>query len=244
MKAQESRPLQSESPLTVVPFRLRTAGDVSGTAQIRADQWYEVPSDWSLTLIDTKRTADPDDDVETALTPSDASGYTFEIDVQEKRAMARRHPARLGGEASQTQETSAPRPHRPETLRLTDASASKTQSPANSTPRFKVRVNASGTPVDPAADAHVEDRYAVSGPSPNPVQGGATLDIAVHRSQDVQVALYNVLGQQVATVHRGTLPGEKTTSLRLDVSSLSSGVYFVQIDGEDFTTTKKVTVIR
>ncbi|PSQ81498.1 MAG: hypothetical protein BRD46_02045 [Bacteroidetes bacterium QS_8_68_15] len=244
IKAQESRPMDADSPLEV-PFKMQTAGSIEGTARLRATQWYEVPSDWSLTLIDTKGTADPDDDEETALTRSDASGYTFKIDAPEKQAMAQRHPARLGGDVSRTQGTSTPRPHRPEALPLADAPESKTQSPANSTPRFKVRVNASGTPVDPAAsDAHVEDRYAVSEPSPNPVQGDATLDIAVHRSQDVQVALYNVIGQQVATVHRGTLPGEETTSLRLDVSSLSSGVYFVQIDGEDFTTTKQVTVIR
>jgi hypothetical protein len=340
IKAQESRPMDAESPLEV-PFQMQTAGSIEGTARLRATQWYEVPSDWSLTLIDTKGTADPDDDVETALTRSDASGYTFEIDAPEKRAITGRHPTRLGGDASRTQGTSTPRPHRPEALRLADAPESKTLSPADSIPRFTVRVSASGDrlPVELAAfDARVEDRrarlswqtagetnnagfyvqhrplpsddetttpaewsslgfvegagttdqsrrytfeteqlspgphafrlrqvdtdgravhsqplevtvsmeapYAVSGPSPNPVQGGATLDVAVRRAQDVQVALYNVLGQRVATVHRGTLPGEETTSLRLDASSLSSGVYFVRVDGEDFATTKQVTVVR
>ena len=340
MKSQESRPMDAESPLEV-PFQMQTAGSIEGTARLRATQWHKVPSDWSLTLIDTKGTADPDDDVETALTRSDASGYTFEIDAPEKRAITGRRPTRLGGDAPRTQGTSTPRPHRPETLRLADAPESKTLSPADSIPRFTVRVNASGDrlPVELAAfDARVEDRRArlswqtagetnnagfyvqhrplpsddettthaewsslgfvegagttdrsrrytfeteqlspgphafrlrqvdtdgravhsrplevtvsmeaphmVSGPSPNPVQGGATLDVAVRRAQDVQVALYNVLGQRVATVHRGTLPGEETTSLRLDASSLSSGVYFVRVDGEDFTTTKQVTVVR
>lgn len=340
MKSQESRPMDAESPLEV-PFQMQTAGSIEGTARLRATQWHKVPSDWSLTLIDTKGTADPDDDVETALTRSDASGYTFEIDAPEKRVITGRRPTRLGGNASRTQGTSTPRPHRPEALRLADAPESKTLSPADSIPRFTVRVNASGDrlPVELAAfDARVEDRrarlswqtvgetnnagfyvqhrplpsddetttpaewsslgfvegagttdrsrrytfeteqlspgphafrlrqvdtdgravhsqplevtvsmeapYAVSGPSPNPVQGGTTLDVAVRRAQDVQVALYNVLGQRVATVHRGTLPGEETTSLRLDASSLSSGVYFVRVDGEDFTTTKQVTVVR
>jgi hypothetical protein len=340
IKAQESRPMDAESPLEV-PFQMQTAGSIEGTARLRATQWHKVPSDWSLTLIDTKGTADPDDDVETALTRSDASGYTFEIDAPEKRVITGRHPTRLGGDASRTQGTSTPRPHRPEALRLADAPESKTLSPADSIPRFTVRVSASGDrlPVELAAfDARVEDRRAhlswqtagetnnagfyvqhrplpsddetttptewsslgfvegagttdrsrrytfeteqlspgphafrlrqvdtdgravhsqplevtvsmeaphmVSGPSPNPVQGGATLDVAVRRAQDVQVALYNVLGQRVATVHRGTLPGEETTSLRLDASSLSSGVYFVRVDGEDFTTTKQVTVVR
>ena len=343
IKAQESRPMDAESPLEV-PFQMQTAGSIEGTARLRATQWHKVPSDWSLTLIDTKGTADSDDDVETALTRSDASGYTFEIDAQEKRAITGRHPTRLGGGASRgtsTQGTSTPRPHRPEALRLADAPESRALSQTDSIPRFTVRVEGTGDrpPVELAAfDARVEDRrarlswqtasetnnagfyvqhrplpsddetttpaewsslgfvegagttdrsrrytfeteqlspglhafrlrqvdtdgravhskplevtvsmeapYAVSGPSPNPVQGGTTLDVAVRRAQDVQVALYNVLGQRVATVHRGTLPGEETTSLRLDASSLSSGVYFVRVDGEDFTTTKQVTVVR
>ena len=162
IKAQESRPMDAESPLEV-PFQMQTAGSIEGTARLRATQWYEVPSDWSLTLIDTKGTADPDDDVETALTRSDASGYTFEIDTQEKRVITGRHPTRLGGDASRTQGTSPPRPHRPEALRLADAPESKTLSPADSAPRFTVRVNASGDrlPVELAAfDARVEDRRA------------------------------------------------------------------------------------
>ena len=162
MKSQESRPMDAESPLEV-PFQMQTAGSIEGTARLRATQWYEVPSDWSLTLIDTKGTADPDDDVETALTRSGASGYTFEIDAQEKRAILGRHPTRLGGDAPRTQGTSPPRPHRPEALRLADAPESKTLSPADSIPRFTVRVSASGDrlPVELAAfDARVEDRRA------------------------------------------------------------------------------------
>jgi hypothetical protein len=345
IKAQESRPMDAESPLKV-PFRVQTAGAIEGTAHLRATQWHEVPSGWSLTLVDTKGTDTPADDVETALTRSDTSEYTFAIETPEKRATARRHPTRLDGDASQTQGASTPRPRRPEALRLADTPENKTLSAADSIPRFTVRVTASGDrlPVELAAfDARATGRRArlswqtagetnnagfyvqhrplpsgeetttptdnspaewssvgfvegagttgrsrryafeteelspgphafrlrqidmggraaysqplevtvameashmVSGPSPNPVRGGATLDVAVRRAQDVQVALYNVLGQRVATAYRGTLPGEETTTLRVDASWLSSGVYFARVDGEDFTTTKRLTVVR
>ena len=342
IKAQESRPMDAESPLEV-PFRVQTAGSIEGTARLRATQWHKVPSGWAVTLIDTKGTKGPDDDVETALTRSGASGYTFEIDAQEKRAITRWHPTRLGGASRGTpmQGTSTPRPRRPEALRLADAPESRALSPADSIPRFKVRVEGTGDrlPVELAAfDARVKERRArlswqtagetnnagfyvqhrplssgeeattpaewsslgfvegagttdqsrqyafeteelspgphafrlrqvdtggravhskplevtvsmeashmVSGPSPNPVQGSATLDVAVRRAQDVEVALYNVLGQRVATAYRGTLPGEKTKPIRLDASTLSSGVYFVRVDGEEFTATKRVTVVR
>ena len=79
---------------------------------------------------------------------------------------------------------------------------------------------------------------------PNPVQQQATVEVAVKEKADVTIALYNTLGQKVKTLYRGRMPAEQTKRLSLDASTLSSGLYFVRMQGAGFTATKRITVVR
>ena len=82
---------------------------------------------------------------------------------------------------------------------------------------------------------------------PNPITSRQTPTVrfAVEKSQPVTVEVYNTLGQRVRTLYNDT---PRTTgqfiSLDLDASSLSSGVYFIRMQGESFTTTEKLVVVR
>jgi hypothetical protein len=81
---------------------------------------------------------------------------------------------------------------------------------------------------------------------PNPARERATVELAVKERQDVTVAVYDVLGRRVTTLHRGRLPAQETKRLSLGASEagLTSGTYFVRVQGEGFAATERLTVVR
>jgi hypothetical protein len=87
----------------------------------------------------------------------------------------------------------------------------------------------------------------LSGPSPNPVRAGATLRFGVQNPGTATVVLYNVLGQRIATLYEGTPPSEEMQTIRLDSQTLagvSSGMYFVRLEANGASTTRRVTIAR
>ena len=82
---------------------------------------------------------------------------------------------------------------------------------------------------------------------PNPITSRQTPTVrfAVEESQPVTVEVYNTLGQRVRMLYDDTptTTGQFIT-LDLDARSLSSGIYFIRMRGESFTTTEKLVVVR
>ncbi len=81
---------------------------------------------------------------------------------------------------------------------------------------------------------------------PNPVQSGMATELTIQPEQsgDVTVALYNVLGQRVQTLHSGQARADDVLRLTLDTSRLSSGMYFVRANGSSVRQTERITVVR
>jgi len=78
---------------------------------------------------------------------------------------------------------------------------------------------------------------------PNPVRTSARGTLVLREAQTVQAVVYDVLGRAVQTVHDGPMtPGKN--DLMLDASALGSGRYFLRIEGESFSTTESITVVR
>jgi len=77
---------------------------------------------------------------------------------------------------------------------------------------------------------------------PNPAQSQAVVRYAVPENQDVAIRLYDTLGRQVRTVFRGKQEGRKKQ--QIDLSGLSSGVFFLRLRAEGATKTQKLTVVR
>jgi hypothetical protein len=103
----------------------------------------------------------------------------------------------------------------------------------------QVDLDGSPTHTDPVTvDVSLDGAYSVSAVSPNPLRGRGTVSVTVRQSQPVTATVYNVLGQQVATLHDGPFPAQTPTTLRLG-SALSSGVYFLRVEGESFAVTRK-----
>ena len=92
----------------------------------------------------------------------------------------------------------------------------------------------------------VDGNVFVSGPNPNPTTRftqNTRIDITVDRSQNVSVSMYNMLGQRVYQENL-RLDDNVATAIQIPVRQLSSGVYFIRIQGRLFETTQKMAVTR
>ncbi len=86
--------------------------------------------------------------------------------------------------------------------------------------------------------------YALSAAYPNPFRTQAQLTLVLARGQDVQVVLYNTLGQRVALVHEGPLTLNTEHVLAIEGRGLPSGLYFVQVRGDSFRATRRITLVK
>jgi len=80
-------------------------------------------------------------------------------------------------------------------------------------------------------------------PAPNPARQSATVRFGVRKASPVTVAIYDVLGRQVATLYEGPAPSEQMKTVRLEANRLSSGTYFVRLSTEGRTTVQQLTVV-
>ena len=86
--------------------------------------------------------------------------------------------------------------------------------------------------------------FNIVSPYPNPFRQRVTFTLTVAKTQQVDVTAYNQLGQRVATLHHGELAPNTEHTFRLEADRLSSGVYFIQIRGEEFSAMKRAILVR
>jgi len=94
------------------------------------------------------------------------------------------------------------------------------------------------------AVVELQGPFELVAPYPNPFRQRATFTLMVAEAQQVDITAYNQLGQRVATLHRGTLEPDAEHTFRLAARRLSSGLYFIQIHGETFSTTERAVLVR
>jgi hypothetical protein len=80
--------------------------------------------------------------------------------------------------------------------------------------------------------------------APNPVRNRATVTLRARTEQEITVALYDVLGRRVRTLYDASLTPGRAQTLRLDPSGLSSGLYLLRADGEQFQIIRRVTIVQ
>jgi hypothetical protein len=81
------------------------------------------------------------------------------------------------------------------------------------------------------------------GPYPNPVREAATLDLTVQERQTVTIEVFNTIGERIFRDQR-VLPARTATPIRLDVGRFSSGVYFLRVQGDGFSTDRRMVVVK
>ncbi len=94
----------------------------------------------------------------------------------------------------------------------------------------------------------VPDRFSLAQNFPNPFNPSTVIRYDLTRAADVQLAIYNLLGQEVARLVNGNQhAGAHTATWRgLDSegNSVSSGVYFYRLESEGFQQTRKMLLMR
>ena len=90
----------------------------------------------------------------------------------------------------------------------------------------------------------VAGTHALSAVAPNPVGDAARLSLTVARAQDVEAAVYDVLGRRVQALFAGPMAEGEARTFRVDAAALAPGAYVVRAQGEHFAETARFTVAR
>jgi len=92
-------------------------------------------------------------------------------------------------------------------------------------------------------DGEVPTRIALGQNYPNPFNPTTTIEFAVERAQHVRLAVYDLLGREVAVLVDGQQPAG-TFRVTFDATDLSSGLYLYRISTDSGSTTRKMTLIK
>ena len=79
--------------------------------------------------------------------------------------------------------------------------------------------------------------------APNPFRSATRMRLTVPEAQRVEAIVYNTLGQRVRSVLDRRIGANEPVDLKIGADDLSSGAYFVRVQGERFEATRKVVVV-
>jgi len=100
-----------------------------------------------------------------------------------------------------------------------------------------------GVPVGVEAGKEMPQSFALSQNYPNPFNPSTTIKYELPRTSQVTLSVYDILGRQVSV-----LVSERRNAgvheVKLDGSTLASGVYFYRLQAGDFVRTRKLVLLR
>jgi len=85
--------------------------------------------------------------------------------------------------------------------------------------------------------------YSLDQNYPNPFNPSTNISFTLPATSTISLKVYNVLGQEVATVASGTYSAGVHT-VTFDASKLSTGVYFYKLEAGSFVTVKKMMLLK
>lgn len=94
-----------------------------------------------------------------------------------------------------------------------------------------------------SVDNSVPANFELSQNYPNPFNPSTVISYQVPAESKVTLKLYNILGNEVSTLVNEVKPAGKY-DVKFNASNLTSGIYFYTISAGNFTSTKKMTLIK
>jgi hypothetical protein len=126
---------------------------------------------------------------------------------------------------------------------VTDISGNSRPNPAGSKPDIGAYESPLATEVINFAETKIPQSYFLAQNYPNPFNPSTTIEFAIPKSAFVTLKVYNLLGEEVAT-----LVAEQREAgihkLNWDAKGLASGVYLYQLEAGSFKQSKKLILMR
>lgn len=97
-------------------------------------------------------------------------------------------------------------------------------------------------PTDPDTTKAVDASFEISGP--NPAVTGTSVTFRVSEVGPVKIALYDLLGREVAALFDRTVPAGTQRSIRVPVRELAAGMYLIRMRFPGFTRTRTIRIVR
>jgi len=85
--------------------------------------------------------------------------------------------------------------------------------------------------------------YALSQNYPNPFNPATNINFSLGKVSNVELTVYNVLGQKVATLVNKRMPAG-AYQVTWDASGMSSGLYFYTMKADNLKITRKMMIIK
>jgi len=95
----------------------------------------------------------------------------------------------------------------------------------------------------PVTEVVLPTEFALANAYPNPFNPTTTIDYSIADPCYVTLTVFNVAGQEVATLVDGELE-RGFYDVTFDAADLASGVYFYKLNAGDFSAIKKMTLIK
>lgn len=89
----------------------------------------------------------------------------------------------------------------------------------------------------------IPDKYALGQNYPNPFNPETSINFSLPKSSNAKLIVYNSLGMQVAELVNEKLSAGEY-NYKFNASALSSGIYFYTLETPDFSSTKKMTLVK
>lgn len=99
------------------------------------------------------------------------------------------------------------------------------------------------TSVTEFAESKMPTQFELQQNYPNPFNPTTTISFSIPNSEFVKLSIYNTLGQQVATLVNEQLNAGQY-KLLFDASNLVSGIYYYRIEAGNFSSTKRLVLLR
>ena len=90
----------------------------------------------------------------------------------------------------------------------------------------------------------VPNEYGLNQNYPNPFNPTTTIEITLAQNSKVLLKVYNVLGQEVATLLDGEMQAGVLHRVPFDASRFSSGIYFYRLEAEGNVQVKKMVLMK
>ena len=88
------------------------------------------------------------------------------------------------------------------------------------------------------------DDFTLSAAHPNPFNPRTSFSLSVHERQTVTVEVFNLLGVRVQHLYSGTMEAGETRTFTFAADNLPSGIYLYRVQGESFTATRQMTLLK